>query len=72
MILGACGAYSVLGVFGLSPDLPGIYGLLPLLFFFSGATLFLAGAGSEKSPANATLLHVPLGIWLIVFVLAML
>tara|TARA_R110002096_G_scaffold147444_2_gene307252 strand:+ start:648 stop:950 length:303 start_codon:yes stop_codon:yes gene_type:complete len=72
LILGACGAYQLLRAFGLSPGLPGIYGLLPLLFLFCGGTLLLAGAGSEKSPYHAALLHVPLGIWLVIFVLALL
>lgn len=72
VILGGCGVYHLLRAFGLSPDLPGIYGLLPLLFTFGGGTLLFAGAGSEKSPEFAALLHIPLGIWLVIFALALL
>ena len=70
-ILIVCGAYQVFRLFGLAPALPGIYGLLPLLILFSGATLLLAGAGSERYPAYPALLHVPLVIWLVIFVLAL-
>ncbi len=70
-VLGGILAYHLLRTFGFGPELPGIYGLFPLLLMFSGATLLLAGAASERRPAYAALLHAPLVIWLIIFALAL-
>jgi len=71
VILAAIMAYHVFRAFGFTPDLPGIYGLFPLLFLWGGAALIFAGAGSEKYPAFPSLCHVPLAIWLIILVLAL-
>ena len=71
MILGALLAYHLLRLFGLSPALPGIYGLLPFMLLFGGGTLLLAGAGPEKYPDFPALFHIPLALWLIICVLAL-
>lgn len=70
-ILGGILIYHSLRFLGFGPELPGIYGLMPLLLMFSGGTLLVAGAGSERYPAYPALLHIPLAIWLIIFALAL-
>ncbi len=71
MILGSCALYLILDLLGFGLELRGVQNLLPLLFAFSAPTLLLAGGGSERCPAFAALLHVPLIIWLIIFALAL-
>ncbi len=70
-ILGGNLIYHALRSLGLGPELNGIYALPPLLLLFSGATLLLAGAGSQKYPGFSALLHIPLVIWLVIFALAL-
>jgi len=58
--------HSLLAWFGYRLGLQGVFGLLPLLMLFLGATLIIAGGGTHRFPAHPITCHVPLALWVVV------
>jgi len=60
----------VLKKFGIDIELNGISALVPMLIGWSGMLLAVAGGSMRRYPAHPYLSHLPLIMWLGVFVLA--
>ena len=64
--------HNLLEVFGVSYDLDGVFGLLTFLLMGSCSTLIMAGGAMRRYPQYLFLCHLPLTLWMAVFVLTFL